>query len=158
MEIEIFADDLTKKDCDLSNHRVGCRGIIKKDGKYLMVHVLKMDIFTFPGGGLELNESLEECVIREVLEETGIAASVKELKVSITEYFKDSVWTNHYFICEYLNWDNTANLTEEEKSLGLDVEWKTFEEVINIFENHETNHIYGPNVHNREFLGFINSI
>ncbi len=32
------------------------------------------------------------------------------------------------------------------------------EEVLDIFENYETIHEHGPNVHNREFLGFINSI
>jgi len=158
MKIEIFADDLTKDDCDLSALRVGCRGILKKDNKYLMVFVNKQGVFTFPGGGLEDNETLEECVKREVLEETGITVKVLEKKVSITEYFSDSVWTNHYFVCEYLNGDSATSLTEEEIHLGLDTVWKTMEEVLDIFENYETIHEHGPNVHNREFLGFINSI
>jgi len=158
MNIEIFSDNLTKEDCDLTNHRVGCRGIIKKANKYLMVHVVKMDIFTFPGGGVEENETLEDCLKREVLEETGVVVKVLEKKVSITEYFEESVWTNHYFICEYLNNDFEVNLTEEEISLGMEVTWKTFEEIMNIFENYETSHPYGPNIHNREFLGFFNSI
>ena len=158
MKIEIFADNLTKKDCDLTNHRVGCRGIIKKDDKYLMVHVLKMDVFTFPGGGLEENETLKECIKREVLEETGVLVKVLEEKVAITEYFEDSVWTNHYFVCEYLNNDFEIKLTEEEISLGMEVVWKTFDEIIELFENYETAHVHGPNIHNREFLGFINSI
>ena len=158
MEIEIFSDDITKEDADLSNHRVACRGIIKKDDLYLMVHIKKMDIFTFPGGGVEENESLEECTVREVLEETGVKCKVIEKKVSITEYFIESVWTNHYFICEYINGDSDSDLTEEEIFLGLDVVWKTAEERMDLFENHQTIHEHGPNIHNREFLGFINSI
>ena len=158
MEIEIFADDLIKEDCDLTNHHTGCRGIIVKDNKYLMVHVIKQDIYTFPGGRLEENETLEECAKREVLEETGIEVLVLEEKVSITEYFQDSVWTNHYFVCRFLNNTNNISLTEEEIFLGLEVVWKTLEEVLDILENHQTNDIFGPNIHNREFLGFINSI
>ena len=158
MKIEIIADDLQKEDCDLSTLRSGCRGIVKKEDKYLMVHVLKMDIFTFPGGGVEENESLEECVKRELLEETGIEVKVIEKKVSITEYFSDSVWTNHYFICDIINDKHKINLTEEEISLGMEVEWKTLEEIFDIFENYETAHPHGANIHNREFLGFINSI
>ena len=158
MIIEIIADDISKEDSNLENHRVGCRGIVKKGDLYLMVFVPKMGIYTFPGGGLEDYETEEECVIRELLEETGIKVKVIEKKVSITEYFIESVWTNHYFICDYLNGDNGVNLTEEEVSLGMEVVWKTFEEVLDIFENYETIHKHGPNVHNREFLGFINSI
>ncbi len=158
MEIEIFADNLTKKDCALTKHRTACRGIIKKDNKYLMVHVLKMDIFTFPGGGLEENETLQGCIKREVLEETGVLVKVLEEKVAITEYFIDSVWTNHYFVCEYVNNDFKVNLTEEEISLGMEIVWKTFEEIMELFETYETAHPHGPNIHNREFLGFINSI
>jgi len=158
MEIEIFADNLTKEDCDLTNHSVGCRGIIKKDNKYLMVHVLKMDIFTFPGGRVEKNETLEECIKREVLEETGVLVKVLEEKIAITEYFQDSVWTNHYFICEYLNDDYEVSLTAEETALGMETTWKTLEEIMELFENYETKHPYGENIHNREFLGFINSL
>lgn len=158
MKIEIFADDIRKEDAGLDNHRVACRAIIKKDNLYLMVHVKKMDIFTFPGGGLEEKETLEECVAREVLEETGIKVKVIEKKVTVVEYFIESVWTNHYFVCEYINGDAESALTEEEVRLGLEVVWKSFDEILDIFENHETLHKYGPNVHNREFLGFINSI
>ena len=158
MEIEIYADNIRKEDCDLENHFFGCRGIIKKDNLFLMVYVKQMGIFTFPGGGLEEDETLKECVVREVLEETGIEVKVIEKKVSVTEYFVKNVWTNHYFICEYLNNDSKSQLTEEEALLGLEVVWKSFDEVLDIFENYQTLHEHGPNIHNREFLGFINSI
>lgn len=158
MNLEIFADDLRKEDCDLSNHRVACRGIVKKDDKYLMVHILKMDLFTFPGGGLEESETLAECAKREVLEETGVVVEVLEKKVSITEYFAESVFTTHFYICEYISNSFKTALTEEEIALGMEVVWKTMDEILDIFENYVTAHIHGPNIHNREFLGFINSI
>ena len=50
---------------------------IEKDGKYLMLHrtVKKNDVnkdkWIGVGGHLEQDESPEECVIREVFEETG---------------------------------------------------------------------------------------
>ena len=75
-------------------------------------------------------KSLEECVSREILEETGITVSVGKEKVSITEYFIESVWTNHYFICEYLNGDSSVNLTSEEIALGMSVHWKSLEEIL----------------------------
>lgn len=37
------------------------------------------NIYQFPGGHLEENESLEECLKREILEETGINIELKEI-------------------------------------------------------------------------------
>ena len=100
--------------------------------------------------------SLENQLMPGTLEHT--IHEVIEKKVSITEYFIESVWTNHYFICDYIEGGFDLNLTDEEVSIGMETVWKTSEEVMDIFENYETIHEHGPNVHNREFLGFINSI
>ncbi len=51
---------------------------IERDGKYLMLHRVKKqndlnhDKWIGVGGKLEENESPEECVVRETLEETGL--------------------------------------------------------------------------------------
>lgn len=158
MEIEIYDQNIEKEDTINLPHRVACRGIIKKNGKYLVVHLAKFDITTFPGGGLEENETLEECVRREVLEETGVNCIVKEKTCTINEYFIDSKWTQHYFLCEIKDENGEIKHTDEERSLGMEVKWMTQDELLDIFENNMTKHKYGPNIHNREFLGFINSI
>ena len=55
--------------------------------------------YTFPGGGMEENETEEECVIREVYEEFGI--SVKPIKkVYVCE---DQINISSYYICEWLS-------------------------------------------------------
>lgn len=158
MEIDILSDDIDIEDANLENHRVACRGIVKKGDLYLMVFVKEMGIFTFPGGGLETAETLADCTKREIMEETGVNVKVLDKKVSITEYFIESVWTTHYFICDYLEGGFEVNLTEEEISIGMETVWKTQDEIMDIFDNYETIHEHGPNIHNREFLGFINSI
>ena len=48
--------------------------IIIKDNKILLSHELNTNIYMSPGGGLEENETLSECCIREVEEETGLTA------------------------------------------------------------------------------------
>lgn len=158
MDIEIFSDGISKKDADLTKKSVACRAIIKKDDKYCLMHLTKHNIFTTPGGRIEGNESLEECLVREVLEETGILVKPLEKKVTTTEYFVDSVWTMHYFTVEILETGNNISLTNEEIDLGMKTVWKTLEEVLDIFENEIPLHDFGSNIHNREFIGFINSI
>ena len=157
MHIEIYDNGIEIEDIKDVPHRTACRGIVKKDGLYLLTK-LNNDIHMFPGGGIEANEVPEEACIREVLEETGITVKVVKETVRITEYFIDSMWTNIYFICEYVEQTNNPSLTDEEKELGLETVWMTELELLDTFENNMTKHVHGPNVHNREFLGFINSI
>jgi len=55
---------------------------IVRDGKVLIVRRARPPahgLYTLPGGGVELGETLEEAVIREVLEETALAVEPVEL-------------------------------------------------------------------------------
>ena len=158
MEIDIFDSGITKEDNLDVPHRTACRGIVKKDNLYLVTRLQKHDIYMFPGGGIEANETEEETCKREVLEETGIVVNVIKQTVRINEYFIDSKWTNVYFICEFVEDKGTPSLTEEEQDLGLETVWLTQEELLDILENNLSKHSHGPNIHNREFLGLINSI
>ena len=158
MLLEIFDMGITREETVDLPHRTACRGIVKKDGKLLVVNQSKYDITTFPGGGLENNETIQECCVRELLEETGIKVQVLEEKVRVKEYFTDSVWTNIYFVCEFIEDTGQTNLVQEEKDTGLHTKWVTVEELLDTFENNMTLHEYGPNIHNREFLGLIHSL
>ena len=158
MDLDVFRDGITKEDIGDVPHRTGCRAVVKKDDKYLVVRLRKWDITTFPGGGLEENETLEECCIRELLEETGIIGKIVRRNVSVTEYFLDSIWTNVYFTCEFVKDTGITNYTQEEIDLGLEKSWKTLDEIMDIFENNITLHENGSAIHNREFLGLIHSI
>jgi 8-oxo-dGTP diphosphatase len=57
-----------------------CAAIIK-ESKILMVYVEDGPdkYWTLPGGGIEINETHEEAVIREVKEETGLDVTVERL-------------------------------------------------------------------------------
>jgi len=55
--------------------------VIEHDGKYLLVeeHAIGQRVFGQPGGHIETNETPEEAVEREVLEETGCTVSCEDL-------------------------------------------------------------------------------
>ena len=58
--------------------RVSCRAIIFDNERMVSMYRENGDrvYYTFPGGGMEKNETEEECVVREVKEETGASAKI----------------------------------------------------------------------------------
>lgn len=87
--------------------RPSVRGIIIRDGKVAMVHSLKYDYYKFPGGGIEDGENLEEALLREVAEESGlqvILSSVRDygLVHRVQKGQKEAMFIqdNYYFLCD----------------------------------------------------------
>ena len=96
--------------------------IIKKDNLYLVTqrnrnkHMgLKWE---FPGGKVEVNETLKEALIREIYEELNININVYEKLAE--ESYKDSEINIvlHYFLCSIK--DGVINLNEHEAMEWID--------------------------------------
>ena len=47
-------------------------GVVRRDGRVLLIHRPRYDDWTFPKGKAEDGESDEDCALREVEEETGL--------------------------------------------------------------------------------------
>ena len=88
--------------------RTRVAGIIFMDGGIALMHrvgVLKridiQEYYTFPGGGLEEGETIEEGTIREIKEEIGIDVKVvKKLYEMESEKFNQK---EYFFLCEYVS-------------------------------------------------------
>lgn len=61
--------------------------VTDEQGRVLLQRRGDVDGWGFPGGGMELGESAEEAVIREVREETGLEVRVEQLIGVYTKYF-----------------------------------------------------------------------
>jgi 8-oxo-dGTP diphosphatase len=65
---------------DTPRHSVSVAGIVVDDeGRVLAIRRRDNDHWEAPGGVLELNESFEDGVCREILEETGVTVKVERL-------------------------------------------------------------------------------
>lgn len=56
--------------------------LINKYKKILMACRVDNNKWSLPGGSLEVGESLEDCIIRETFEETGIVVNKESIKLS----------------------------------------------------------------------------
>ncbi len=119
-----------------SKTRIGCRGIVIQNGKLLVSREEVTDYWMLPGGGLEKNETLEECCVREVLEETGyIVEPIKEFLV-MNEYYEEYRYISHFFVCKVLG-QGEQKLTEVEKMRGLIPKWIDIQFFLDIVSKHQ---------------------
>ena len=131
--IEIFGENRYEK---YEKIREGCRGIIIKNGKILLSYEKKIDQYLIPGGGLETGETLEECCIREMAEETGSLVDPHTHYLTLEEYYHEYYFKSHYFVCELLG-ECQMSLTDTESELGLEPRWLDFDEAYRIFSDYE---------------------
>ena len=105
--------------------------IITHDNKFLCVQrgLNKFDYishkYEFPGGKMELGETKEETIKREILEELKMEITVKEEFLTVVHQYPDFIITMHSFICECI--DRKLTLTEH-----IDFQWLEKDELTNL--------------------------
>ena len=138
--------------------RPSVRGIIVKDGKIAMMHSLKYDYYKLPGGGIEEGELLEDTLVREVREESGLIVkkdSIKEFgyvrrieKGKIEDIF---IQENFYFLCDVEETIQSQELDDYEEEEQFTLEFITPMHAITINKNAD----HGNKVKQQTFAGMI---
>ena len=105
--------------------RVGVAAIIRKNNKVILAPRVGdhgTGTWVFPGGKLDHGESLENCVMREVLEETSL--SVKNIKFGALT--NDIFETGKHFITIFMvcDWKRGTAREQEPEKMG---KWQWFE-------------------------------
>ena len=112
--------------------RLRCVGILIKDNHILMAHADNENYYYGLGGALTIGETLEECVVREVLEETGYQTKVNRLLFSQENFFECHGVSHHEITFFYLlDLDEEVNF-EKKKILDNDnnsFEWLNIDEI-----------------------------
>ena len=116
--------------------RIACRGIIIENGQILLTYEENTDQWFIPGGGLEGDETLAQCCIRELAEETGFLVNVGEHFLTLEEYYAEWRYESHYFVCERVG-ETERKLTEGEKKAGLVPRWIDLSAAVETFSRHQ---------------------
>ena len=110
---------------------VGVGGVVLRDTRVLLVQRASEPLagqWSLPGGAVELGETLEEAVVRELKEETGLVVRVVELVEAFERIIRDDSGRSryHYVLLDYL-----CQPVEGTARAGSDVQavaWATPEE------------------------------
>src|SRR5712691_8259245 len=80
-------------------------GLIFRDGKLLITQrhadAHLGGLWEFPGGKREPNETFEQCLARELVEELGIEVAVREMVESLTHEYPEKTVHLRFFRCEW---------------------------------------------------------
>ncbi|PLX18211.1 MAG: NUDIX hydrolase [Candidatus Muiribacterium halophilum] len=99
--------------------RVRIAIVIIHKGKVLLVKHRKKgrEYWLFPGGGIEMCETVEHCAIREVMEETGLNISLGELLFTSESIYPDgSKHVINMFFLGFLK-DMDIKITVQDRSI-----------------------------------------
>lgn len=100
--------------------REAVRAVIFHEGRILMVHSNLGD-YKFPGGGVELGESFEEALKREIIEETGYQYPKVMKKIGLVvqrshDIYEENFYfqmNSHYYLCELKNFDKIPQILDD---------------------------------------------
>lgn len=81
--------------------------------------------YEFPGGKIEKNETKEEALHRELLEELDVSINIKSFFLTVVHEYPDFELTMHSFICEV----DSKELTLREH---IDLKWLKIDELTSL--------------------------
>ena len=107
---------------------VGCWGVVTNEQDEILLIKKKInDYWERPGGNTEVGETLEECIVREVKEETDIKTSVIDFLLFEQSFFGPD--KQHWLgFCYHLNYIS-GKLNNNEPEKHDDVCWFKFTEL-----------------------------
>jgi len=108
-------------------------GVVKHGDKYLMTkrkHPMReLNKWQFPGGGLEHGEKLEDCVIREIKEETGLNVKPVKFVPKVFEIYRELLGDWHgiliVYVCKMIDNSQRVVLNDE----ASEHRWATADEI-----------------------------
>jgi 8-oxo-dGTP diphosphatase len=104
---------------------VGVGGVVLIDGRVVLIRRGKEPLrgrWVIPGGTVELGETLQEALVREMLEETGIVVRPREVVLVFDRIQRDGPSVEYHYViidyaCDYVSGELRAGSDADEVAL-----------------------------------------
>lgn len=111
-------------------YRKTVRAVIVKGGKLVFSFMKNRDQYVLPGGGIDPDETPQECAVRECREELGLIITSSSPIAIVREFYNGILRFENLYVSGVLSGIRTATEhTEEEDSLGITEVWVPLERV-----------------------------
>ena len=152
---EIIINDHNLTEDEMESSVVRVKGlIINSKGKILLAH--NNNTYQFPGGHVDDNETADECVVREIKEETGIDVSVTEapflcIKTFDNNYFSkgkkvlNTIYYYRFFTDDIPNFQET-HYDELELATDFNLFYVVFADLENFLKKSIEDGMIDPNI------------
>lgn len=115
----------------MTDRQTRYQGAIIKDHHILLIkhreHDSGRSYWLFPGGGIETGETEEECVIREMKEETNLDIRIVSLLLKEPDYFGEVYHFSKTFLCEVTTGEASPGIEPEPEAAAhysiVEVKW-----------------------------------
>ena len=119
-------------------HRTAVRAVILRGPELLMVYSSNVGDYKFPGGGVDIGETHQQALARELLEECGASllgvdgelGAIIEYNFAKEKEYDVFKMTSYYYFCQIGEEFGLQKLDEYEKDLGFQPLWINIDEAI----------------------------
>lgn len=127
---------------DKLTFRPSVYGIVVNNGKVLLLNTVHTGTYSLPGGGIEIGETIETALKREVLEETGIEIDMGNFFRFEEQffYYDPADVAVHSFLFFYLCHPKTFEVCEDDQVKDDAVDKPCWVEIEGLEEGHFHNH------------------
>lgn len=137
-KVKLIGHDINRKEVGLDAAKMAFRpsvyGVLIEDDKVLLSK--QWDGWDLPGGGMRIDETIEQALRREFWEETGLNIEMKQVIACEHDFFLHPFSGSHlncplmYFLCNKLSGElTTDNFDENEKEYADLAEWVFIEDI-----------------------------
>ena len=128
--------------------------IFNKENKIALLYVKKDGFYKLPGGGVESGESLDVALAREVHEEVGCEIEIIKELGEIEEYYDQIKLKkiSYGYVAQMTGGASGTAFTDNEKSLGFELQWLDFKEAVNKMKNNKPDFYRGKFIWKRDMI------